>query len=85
MTYSPSTDYSAGATYTYRHDRQWDYEYSTLAQSRSLKRRNKHRTLAANFNYNPVGSDNKLSLRGSRSRQRSGTFNSLNVRYTRTL
>ena len=85
MTYSPSTDYSAGATYTYRHDRQWDYEYSTLAQSRSLNRRNKHRTLAANFNYNPVGSDNKLSLRGSRSRQRSGTFNSLNVRYTRTL
>ncbi len=85
MTYSPGTDYSAGATYTYRHDRQWDYEYSTLAQSRSLNRRNKHRTLAANFNYNPVGSDNKLSLRGSRSRQRSGTFNSLNVRYTRTL
>ena len=85
MTYSPGPDYSAGATYTYRHDRQWDYEYSTLAQSRSLNRRNKHRTLAANFNYNPVGSDNKLSLRGSRSRQRSGTFNSLNVRYTRTL
>ena len=85
MTYSPSTDYSAGATYTYKLDRQWDYEYSTLAQSRSLNRRNKHRTLAANFNYNPVGSDNKLSLRGSRSRQRSGTFNSLNVRYTRTL
>ena len=85
MTYSPGTDYSAGATYTYRHDRQWDYEYSTLAQSRSLNRRNKHRTLAANFNYNPVGSDNKLSLRGSRSLQRSGAFNSLNVRYTRTL
>jgi hypothetical protein len=85
MTYSPSTDYSAGATYTYKLDRQWDYEYSTLAQSRSLNRRNKHRTLAANFNYNPVGSDNKLSLRGSRSRQRSGTFNSLNVTYTRTL
>lgn len=85
MTYSPSADYSAGATYTYRLDRQWDYEYSTLAQSRSLNRRNKHRTLAANFNYNPVDSDNKLSLRGSRSRQRSGTYNSLNVTYTRTL
>ncbi|MCE2449355.1 MAG: hypothetical protein J4F35_13495 [Candidatus Latescibacteria bacterium] len=85
MTYSPSTDYSFGATYTYKLDRQWDYEYSTLDQSRSLNRRNKHRTLAANFNYNPAGSDNKLSLRGSRSRQRSGTFNSLNVTYTRTL
>ena len=34
MTYSPSTDYSAGATYTYKLDRQWDYEYSTLALSR---------------------------------------------------
>ena len=85
MTYSPSTDYSVGATYTYKLDRQWDYEYSTLAQSRSLNRFNKHRTLAANFNYNPVGSDNKLSLRGSRSLQRSGAFNSLNVTYTRAL
>ncbi len=85
MTYSPSADYSAGATYTYKLDRQWDYQYSTLAQSRSLNRANKHRTLAANFNYNPVGSANKLNLRGSRSRQRSGTFNSLSVTYTRTL
>ena len=85
MRYSPSPDYSAGATYTYKLDRQWDYQYSELAPSRSLNRRNKHRNLAADFNYNPVGSDNKLRLRGSRSRQRSGTFNSLNVTYTRTL
>ncbi len=86
MTYSPSTDYSAGATYTYRFDRQWNYEYSELAQLRSLSRLpNKHRNLAANFNYNPAGSDNKLSLRGSRSLQRSGSFNSLTVTYTRTL
>ena len=85
MTYSPSANYSAGASYSYKLARQWDYNYSTLAQSRSLNRRNKHRNLAANFNYNPVGSNNKLTLRGSRSHQRSGTFNSLNVNYTRSL
>ena len=85
MTYSPSADYSAGANYSYKLARQWDYNYSALAQSRSLIRRNKHRNLAANFNYNPVGSNNKLTLRGSRSHQRSGTFNSLTVNYTRSL
>ena len=85
MTYSPSSDYSAGASYAYKLVRQWDYDYSTLAQSRSLNRHNKHRTLSANFNYNPVGSDNKLILRGSRNHQRSGTFNSLAVTYTRSL
>ena len=85
MTYSPSASYSAGASYAYKITRQWDYDYSTLAQSRSLIRRNKHRTLSANFNYNPVGSNNKLVLRGSRNHQRSGTFNSLAVTYTRLL
>ena len=85
MTYSPSADYSAGVSYAYKLARQWDYNYSTLAQSRALNRRNRHRTLSANFSYNPVGSDNKLTLRGSRNHQRSGTFNSLNVLYSRSL
>ena len=85
MTYSPSANYSTGASYAYKLARQWDYDYSTLAQSRSLNRYNKHRTLSANFNYNPVGSDNKLSLRGSRNHQRSGTFNSFSATYTRAL
>ena len=85
MTYSPSADYSAGASYTYKLARQWDYDYSALAQPRSLNRRNRHRTLSANFNYNPVGSDNKLNVRGSRNHQRSGTFDSVTVTYTRSL
>ena len=85
MTYSPSANYSAGASYSYRLSRQWGYDYSTLAQSRSLSRQNKHRTLGANFNYNPVGSANKLTLRGSRNLQSSGTYNSLSVNYTRLL
>ncbi|MCY3664031.1 MAG: hypothetical protein OXH81_00085 [Gemmatimonadetes bacterium] len=85
MTYSASSDYSASASYSYRFDREWGYEYSMLAPSRFLNRRNTHRTLVATFNYNPVGSDNKLSLRGSRSHQRSGTFNSFSATYTRAL
>ena len=86
MNYSASADYSASATYAYGLDRQWAYNYSELAQSRSLKRLpNRRRTLSANFNYNPVGSNNKLVLSGSRNHQRSGTFNSLSVTYTRSL
>ena len=86
MTYAASTDYSLSTTYSYRLDRQWEYKYSTLAPSRSLKRLpNRHRTLRATFNYNPVGSANKLTLTGSRNHQRSGTFNSFNVTYTRSL
>ena len=87
MTYSPSAAYSATVSYRYKLDRQWNYNYSTLAQPRSLKRGfpNRHRGLSANFNYNPVGSNNKLTLGGSRTYQRSRTFNSLNVIYTRSL
>ena len=85
MTYSASSDYSASASYSYRFDREWGYEYSMLAPSRFLNRRNTHRTLSATFNYNPVGSDNKLNLRGSRNHQRSGTFNSFSATYSRSL
>ena len=85
MTYAASADYSISTNYSYRLDRQWEYEYYTLASSRSLNRRNRYRTLSATFNYNPVGSDNKLTLRGSSSRQRGGTFNSVNASYTRSL
>ena len=85
MTYSASSDYSASASYSYRFDREWGYEYSLLAPSRFLNRRDTHRTLRATFNYNPVGSNNKLTLTGSRNHQRSGTFNSFSVTYTRAL
>ena len=86
MTYSPSAAYSANASYKYSLNRQWKYDYSALAQSRSLSRLpNRHRILSANFNYNPVGSNNKLTLGGSRTYQRSRTFDSLRVAYTRSL
>ncbi len=85
MTYSASSDYSASASYAYRFDREWGYEYSMLAPSRFLNRRNTHRTLRATFNYNPVGSNNKLTLTGSRNHRLSGTFDSFSATYTRAL
>ena len=86
MNYTPSADYSTSVNYSYRFDREWQHEYANFAETRVAGRPpNRHRTLSMSLNYNPVGSDNKLSLRGSRSRQRSGTFDSFNVTYTRSL
>ena len=86
MTYTPSADYSTSVNYSYRLDREWQHEYLNFQETRMLGRPpNRHRTLSMSLNYNPVGSDNKLTLRGSRSRQRSGTFDSLNATYSRTL
>ncbi len=86
MTYAPSADYSTSVNYSYRLDREWQHEYVNFEEMRlQIRDPNRHRTLSMNLNYNPVGSDNKLTLRGSRSRQRSGTFDSINATYTRTL
>ncbi len=86
MSYTPSADYSTSVNYSYRLDREWQHEYVNFEEMRlQIRDPNRHRTLSMNLNYNPVGSDNKLTLRGSRSRQRSGTFDSINATYTRTL
>jgi hypothetical protein len=49
-----------------------------------LLRRNAHQNLSANINYKPSRATS-LSMRGSRSRQRSGTFDSFSVSFTRQL
>jgi hypothetical protein len=85
MSYNPNGDYSTSVNYAYRLDREWQHEYANFEATRFLNRRNQHRTLSMSFNYNPVGSANKMTLRGSRSRQRSGTFDSFNATYTRSL
>ena len=84
MSYSPSTTFSTTVGYSYRLDRDWDHEYADFQERRFLDRRNEHRNLNVSLNYSP-GSGNKLTMRGSRSRQRSGTFDSFNVSYSRTL
>jgi hypothetical protein len=85
MSYNPSAAFSASVSYSYRLDRQWKHQYADFEESRLLSRRNQHRNLSLNLNYNPTDSPNRLTLRGSRSRQRSGTFDSFGVTYSRTL
>jgi len=84
MSYSPSTLLSTSVNYSYSFDRRWQHEYENFQEARVLGSRRKSRNLSLSLNYNP--SDvTKLSLRGSRSRQRSGTFDSFNVSYSRTI
>lgn len=84
MSYSPSTTFSTTVGYSYRLDRDWDHEYADFQERRILGSRNEHRNLNVSVSYSP-GSGNSLTMRGSRSRQRSGTFDSFNVKYSRTL
>lgn len=82
MSYRPSSELTVGVNYSYRLDRQWEYIYAGGATDRDLSYRNPHRNLSANVSYAPGGLTN-LSVRGSRSRQRSGTFDSLVVSLSR--
>ncbi len=79
-----SDDLTFGVTYSYRLDRQWQYTYSGQGGERDLVRRDPARNIGANLNYTPKGYTS-LTLRGSRSRQRAGTFDSFNVNLSRRL
>ena len=83
-TYRPYDDLTFGVTYSYRLDRQWQYTYSGQGGERDLVRRDPARNIGANLNYTPKGYTS-LTLRGSRSRQRAGTFDSFNVNLSRRL
>ncbi|MEE3233458.1 MAG: hypothetical protein VX294_04770 [Candidatus Latescibacterota bacterium] len=87
LSYSPTVAFSMSTNYSYLLDRRWDHEYLNAQELRiqDIARRNNNRSLSMNINYNPKDSPNKLTLRGSRSRQRSGTFNSFNATYSRAL
>ncbi len=83
------TSYSFGylslsTNYNYRLDREWSHQYFDQRETRFLLRRNAHQNLSANINYKP-SRETSLSMRGSRSRQRSGTFDSFSVTFTRQL
>jgi|APSaa5957512622_1039677.scaffolds.fasta_scaffold07017_3 hypothetical protein len=84
MSYSPSTLLSTSVNYSYSFDRRWQHEYENFQEARVLGSRRKSRNLSLSLNYNP-SNVTKLSLRGSRSRQRSGTFDSFSVSYSRTI
>ena len=87
LSYAPAPTFSLSTNYSFLLDRRWDHEYINAQELRiqDLARRNKNRSISMNMNYNPEDSPNKLTLRGSRSRQRSGTFNSFNATYSRAL
>ena len=78
MSYRPTTSLTIGMTYSYRLDRKWSLNYTAEGVQRDLERRNPHRNLSTNVDYRAPGSTN-VSARASRSRQRSGDFDSFNV------
>jgi hypothetical protein len=84
MTYSLGAQFSTSVNYTYRLDRQWQHDYSRGAEERYLYQRTPYRTLSLSTGYNP-SSTTRLALQGSRSRQRTRTFDSFSVSYSRTL
>ena len=76
--YKPSKALSIGTTYRYVLDRQW----KSSGEERNLRRRNQHRTFVVSAEFNPRP-ETRISARFSRSRQLSGTFNSVNVLLSR--
>jgi hypothetical protein len=82
--YRPNKMFSVATKYTYILDRQWDHAYDNFREFRSLVIRNKHENLSVTFDYKPTR-ESTLNFRGSRSRQLSGTFDSFNIGYVRTI
>jgi hypothetical protein len=83
MNYRPNPALSVGASYSYRLDRQWSFFYARDSTDRALSFRNAHRNLALNMEYKPKGYTG-MSVRVSRSKQRSGTFDNLSLSLSRT-
>ncbi len=82
MSYRPITSLTIGMTYSYRLDRKWSLNYTDQGVERDLERRSPHRNLSTNVGYRPTRSTN-VSARASRSRQRSGDFDSFSVNISR--
>lgn len=83
MSYRPSAALNVGVSYSYRLDRRWSFFYARDQIDRDLALRNAHRNLAVNMDYKPTGYTG-LSVRVSRSQQRSGTFDDLSLTLSRS-
>ncbi len=83
MSYRPAEAVSMTMSYKIRLRRRWDVLYRRDVVERDRSYRNPHRTLRLGFNYKPAGYSG-LNSSFSRSRQRSGTFDSLSITLTRT-
>ena len=82
MSYRPAEGVSMTMNYSMRLRRIWDVLYGRDGVERDLDIRNPHQTLRFSLNYSPAGATG-LSFYSSRSRQRSGTFDSLSITLTR--
>ena len=87
LSYSPIRALSMTTNFNFLFDRRWDHEYVENREIRvqDMRRRNRNRSLSFSVNYTPNDNPNQLTLRASQSRQRSGTFDTFNVTYSRTL
>lgn len=83
MTYSLGSLFTTSVNYTYRLDRQWQYDYAGAREDRYLVARRPTRTLSLSIGYNPSPAT-RLSFQGSRSRQQR-TFDSFSVSYSRSI
>ena len=81
MRYSGGEAFSLATSYRHTLNRDWQYDFSREGNPRQLFRRT-HRTLRVEVGYSPAG-NNSVSLNGSRSRQRSGTFDNFQMKYNR--
>ena len=73
VNYRPSTELSLGVNYSYRLDRQWEHVYTGGSAVRDMDPASSHRNLGVNLSYTPGGLTS-VSLRASRSSQRSGSY-----------
>ena len=78
--FKPSTALSIGTTYRYVLDRKWKYEPG--GEERDLWRRNTHRNFGVNAEFIPRP-ETRMTASYSRSRQLSGTFESIRVLISR--
>ena len=80
--YVPSEVLTIATSYSYRLDRQWKYKYASTGGMRELKRSSPHRNLAVSAEFNPR-TETTMSARFSRSKQQSGTFDSVSISISR--
>jgi hypothetical protein len=82
--YNPTSSLSLTSSYGYGLDRQWQYDYRYQQENRYLNRRSQNESLSLSTSYKSA-KGTSLSMRGSRSRQLSGTYDSFTVTYSRPL
>ena len=83
MSYRPAEGASISMSYSVRLRRQWRVLYGRDEVERDRVARHPHETLRLNLNYQPAGQTG-LTSSFSRSRQRSGTFDRMNLKLTRS-